>query len=102
MCRLPPEEASMLELIMVPVDMSPFAEQALPHAVALARRARAKLQLVCVRASAPLELIGGREDAYVAKLAAQLEPELPGGVSYRVITDEFVPLFPPPNTNRVS
>ena len=38
----------MFRTIVVPLDGSPFAEHALPCALAIARRARAELRLVSV------------------------------------------------------
>src|SRR5882724_5590399 len=43
-----PSEAAMYKTILVPLDGSKLAEQALPLALAIARGARAKLRLVRV------------------------------------------------------
>jgi nucleotide-binding universal stress UspA family protein len=44
----------MFERILVPTDASPFAEQALPHAAALAKAANARLFLVMIHEMLPL------------------------------------------------
>jgi nucleotide-binding universal stress UspA family protein len=49
------EGCSMFRSILVPLDRSPFAEQALPPALGIARRAGARLDLVTVHASYYLE-----------------------------------------------
>lgn len=90
--------------IMVPVDGSPFAEQALPFALALARRTEGSLQLVTVRASLRVDSRAERaEQQYVEELASQLEPQLPGRVETHVLTDEYGPLhYPPPAPRSVA
>jgi nucleotide-binding universal stress UspA family protein len=54
----------MFSTITVPLDGSPFAEQALPWALSLARRAEARLDLVRVHVlyalQEPVRLTGGR------------------------------------------
>ena len=50
----------MFNKIMVPIDNSPLAEQALPTAIALARRSSAPLELVYVHRTEPA---GGYDDA---------------------------------------
>src|SRR5436309_3494949 len=50
-----PGARSMLRSILVPLDLSPFAEPALPPALGIARRAAARLDLVMVHASYFLE-----------------------------------------------
>ena len=74
----------MLELILVPLDGSRFAEQALPHAIGLARGAHAKLRLVCVR---PSHWSTVDQETYLTRIAAQLEPELPDAITHRVLID---------------
>jgi nucleotide-binding universal stress UspA family protein len=79
----------MFERIMVPVDTSAFAEQALPHAVVLARATGARLHLALVHEVRPLgerivtlgsELVEAQlreaEEEYLKSLAAQLGREL--------------------------
>jgi nucleotide-binding universal stress UspA family protein len=46
----------MIRTVLVPLDGSPFAEHALPLAVAIARRARAKLRLLTVHRPPPAPL----------------------------------------------
>jgi nucleotide-binding universal stress UspA family protein len=43
-----PRKGTMYRLLLVPLDGSPFAEQALPLAVAISKRAAAELQLIFV------------------------------------------------------
>lgn len=93
----------MLRRIMVPLDGSAFAEQALPLALTLARRARARLHLVRVRAPLPLEPETTEADEYLKRIAGQLESELPDRISHDVLTNEFDALqYPPPATNSVA
>lgn len=46
--RSPAPEPMRIRSVLVPLDGSPFAEQALPWAIAIARKARARLRLVLV------------------------------------------------------
>jgi nucleotide-binding universal stress UspA family protein len=48
-----PRKAPPLRTILVPLDGSPFAERALPSALALARRSRARLRVALVHHGAP-------------------------------------------------
>jgi nucleotide-binding universal stress UspA family protein len=90
-------------MIMVPLDGSRFAEQALPLALTLARRAQARLHLVRVRPSLPLGPDGTEEEQYLVNLARQLETELPDRITHRVLTNEFGPLvYPPPPADSVA
>lgn len=69
-------EMNALRVIMVPVDGSPFAEQALPVALELARRASAQLELV--RVHAPLMALAPDAQALILDPAldrAQREDE---------------------------
>jgi nucleotide-binding universal stress UspA family protein len=88
----------MPRLVMVPLDGSAYAEQALPLALAIARRSDGALHLVTVRPSLPLDLDGTTEAEYLVRIAAQIESELPGRITHWVITDELGPLehAPPP------
>jgi nucleotide-binding universal stress UspA family protein len=93
----------MLRLIMVPLDGSRFAEQALPLALALARRASAKLHLVAVRPSFPLDFAGTEADEYLERVRTQIESELPGAITHRVLFNEMGGLeYPPPASNSVA
>ena len=75
----------MFQHILVPVDMSTFAEQALPHALALATATRARLHVVLVHEMRPLgerlatfgsELVEAQlrevEEDYLERLAQRL------------------------------
>jgi nucleotide-binding universal stress UspA family protein len=93
----------MLRLIMVPLDGSRFAEQALPLALALARRSGAKLHLVSVRPSFPLDFAGTEADEYLERVTKQIESELPGNITHRVLFNEMGGLsYPPPASNSVA
>ena len=74
----------MLRVIMVPLDGSRFAEQALALAVAIARRASAQLHLVTVLPAYPVERPIRESDEYLEKLAEQLRP-LVADVSWETI-----------------
>jgi nucleotide-binding universal stress UspA family protein len=86
----------MQKTIMVPLDGSGFSEQALPMAVALARRLDGRLHLVLVRASLPLVAGSTPEDEYLHGVKLRLEADLPGEVSHRVLVDEMGALAQPP------
>lgn len=85
-----------MSTVMVPLDGSPFGEQALPLALAIARRMGAELDLV--RVSGTLPLFGDDEsENYVRALAASIGSQLPGGVTTTVLSDELGALqYPPP------
>lgn len=87
----------MLKHIMVPLDGSKFAEQALPLALILARRAHARLHLVAVRPAYPLEFAGTGTEEYLEHVRAQIESELPGAITHTVLVNEQSGLgYPPP------
>jgi nucleotide-binding universal stress UspA family protein len=91
-----------MSIVMVPLDGSPFAEQALPLALTIARRIGAHLHVVRVRASLPLS---GDDDseAYVRATAAQIQSRLPAKVRPWVLTDELGALqYPPPAPDAVA
>ena len=89
--------------VMVPLDGSTFAEQALPLALGLCRRSGARLHLVFVRASLPVDWPGGYGRKYLDGIAAGIESELPGRISHMVVMDELAPLeYPPPASNAVA
>ena len=52
--------------ILVPLDGSPLSEQALPFAVAIAKRARAKLRLVLVHETPPVPLSTEGRQLYIS------------------------------------
>ena len=90
-----------MSIVMVPLDGSPFAEQALPLALAIARRIGAHLHLVRVRAILPLSV--DEDEAYVKATAAEIESRLPAKVTPWVLTDEFGALqYPPPAPDMVA
>jgi nucleotide-binding universal stress UspA family protein len=87
----------MLRHVLVPLDGSAFAEQALPFAVTLARSADCRLHLVRVRASLPLDPDDAVSTQYLERVAGQIASQVPAGVTRAVLTDEFGPLeYPPP------
>jgi nucleotide-binding universal stress UspA family protein len=90
--------------LMVPLDGSRFAEQALPVAVAIARRAGIGLDLVRVCPNVTHGEGGEEEELdYVRHVAASLESQLPGRISVHVPVDELGPLeYPPPQPTRVA
>lgn len=91
-----------MSIVMVPLDGSPFAEQALPLALTVARRMGARLHLVRVRASLPL-FTDDDSDSYVRATAALIESQLPGKVAPWVLTDELGALqYPPPAPDTVA
>lgn len=91
----------MLRVIMVPLDGSRFAEQALPLAVTVARRAGARLHLVAVRPAYPVDFLGAEADGYLEKTADQLRPEVKD-VSWRSLLSEGPLAYPPPASNSVA
>lgn len=89
--------------VMVPLDGSMFAEQALPMAVAVARRSESGLDLVRVRtASWPDSDLDGAA-GYTQNLAEQLETRIPGNVTPWVLTEDAAALqYPPPAPDSVA
>ena len=91
-----------MSIVMVPLDGSPFAEQALPLALTVARRLGARLHLVRVRASLSLSA-DDDSDIYMKTTAAQIESQLPGTITPWVLTDELGALeYPPPPPDTVA
>jgi nucleotide-binding universal stress UspA family protein len=89
--------------IMVPLDGSAFAEQALPLALALARRTDATLQLVAVRASFADGPVFDRTESYLRVLAGQLENTLPGTATPWVLNcGSGTPYTPPPSSSDIA
>lgn len=91
----------MLRVIMVPLDGSRFAEQALPLAITVARRANARLHLVTVRSAYSAKLQGQEAGEYLAHLAEQLRPEV-RDVSWRPLLTESSLAYPPSVTQGVA
>jgi len=82
----------MYRSIMVPLDGSPFSEQALPVAIALARRCAARLHLVHVRTgSRPVRGRAGvrcdPERDYLDSIVARAADELAESVSFALLAD---------------
>ncbi|HEX6307073.1 MAG TPA: universal stress protein [Longimicrobiales bacterium] len=92
----------MLRSIMVPLDGSAFAEQALPMALAIARKADASLQLVAVRASLEPEDYATPAESYLEEMAGQIESELRGRITREVLASEFGPIEYPLARNTVA
>ncbi|MEX1183284.1 MAG: universal stress protein [Gemmatimonadota bacterium] len=89
--------------IMVPLDGSAFAEQALPLAVAIARRTGAQLHVITVRASYPIETELNEGNNYVREVAAQIQSQLPEPIIAQAITNELAALhYHPPESSLVS
>jgi nucleotide-binding universal stress UspA family protein len=84
-----------MRTIMVPLDGSPFAEQALPLAVMLARRSNARVHLTLAAAGMAEALAAGGE--YLKEVAESLEARVPGGVTCDVLApDPASPAWPLP------
>jgi nucleotide-binding universal stress UspA family protein len=83
----------MYRNIMVPLDGSPFGEQALPVAIALARRSAARLHVVHVRTSAARPVRGRAgircdpERDYLNAMAERASEELGESVSFALLAD---------------
>jgi nucleotide-binding universal stress UspA family protein len=85
----------MYRAILVPLDGSPTAEQALPVAVRLARSTAARLHLVMV--------VSFKEDVdrdYMRRISEETSEDLDESVSFAVVEDPGAdPLFPPTNAD---
>jgi nucleotide-binding universal stress UspA family protein len=79
----------MKKVVIVPVDGSRFAEQALPVAVALARATGADLELLRVHPVLPPDLPEREASEYLEETARHLEPVLPGRVHKRPIPEHY-------------
>ncbi|MBR9988526.1 MAG: universal stress protein [Gemmatimonadetes bacterium] len=92
-----------MSAIMVPLDGSPFAEQALPLALAIGRSKCSRVQLVTVR---PAPFPGGedhdRNEAYVRVLAARVEGEHPGLITPWVLAGRAGPMYAPQSSSDVA
>ncbi|HEY8470264.1 MAG TPA: universal stress protein [Longimicrobiales bacterium] len=83
----------MYRNIMVPLDGSPFGEQALPVAIALARRSAARLHVVHVRTSNARPVRGRAgihcdpERDYLNAMADRASEELDESVSFALLAD---------------
>jgi nucleotide-binding universal stress UspA family protein len=76
----------MLQSLMVPLDGSRFAEQALPLALGAAKRAGADLNLAIVRASFPLD--GDRAESYLRSVNEQINSVGPARVTRNVLGNQ--------------
>src|SRR5690554_2993968 len=87
------KDRDMYRNIMVPLDGSPFGEQALPVAIALARRSAARLHVVHVRTSAARPVRGRAgircdpERDYLNAMAERASEELGESVSFALLAD---------------
>ena len=89
--------------ILVPLDTSSFAEQALPLAVSVARQTGARLHLVAVRASLPLGPDMYNCDQYLRTIVTRIEAMVPAGVTMAVLTNELAALhYLPPAPDAVA
>jgi nucleotide-binding universal stress UspA family protein len=89
--------------VMVPLDGSSFAEQALPLAVTVARNAGAGLLLVRVQPTLPLGISDQEARDYLERVVKSLESQVPAGVVLEVLIDEYGALeYAPPASNAVS
>jgi nucleotide-binding universal stress UspA family protein len=83
----------MMRRLMVPLDGTPFAEQALPWATALARAARGAVHVVHVRPSLPL-LPESATEEYMHSVQQSLELALAGRITSALITYQPGALLP--------
>lgn len=90
-----------MNAIMVPLDGSAFAEQALPLAMTLARRSNSRIHLTL--AAAPASEITAAAAEYLSGMAARLESGMSEGVTYSVLTpDPGAPAWPMPACSSVA
>jgi nucleotide-binding universal stress UspA family protein len=83
----PAPEPLRIRSVLVPLDGSPFAEQALPWAIAIAQKARARLRLALVHQvpyPPPLDEASGRLYAQVELMLRKSQREYLRGVAARV------------------
>jgi nucleotide-binding universal stress UspA family protein len=93
----------MSKPVVVPLDGSAFAEQALSFAVSIVRRTAAPLHLVRIRPTLPLGLDGTEEGEYLQQVAERVRAQGAGPIVARVIHDEFGPLdHDPPGPEQVA
>jgi nucleotide-binding universal stress UspA family protein len=91
----------MSRVLMLALDGSPLAEQALPLALAAARSADAALDLAIVRASLPLD--GERAEKYLASVTRHIESAFPVRLTRSVLSNELGALeYPPPEPRTVA
>jgi nucleotide-binding universal stress UspA family protein len=82
--------------LLVPLDGSPFAEQALPLAISIAAAARIPVHLLRVRTTLSLKNCQAAAEQYLESVAAAVQPQLSAPVLTHVLTDDCGPLETPP------
>lgn len=93
----------MHDPLLVPLDGSAFAEQALPLAVSIARTTGASIHLVRVRPALPIDNLHADAEVYLHRIAGVVAPQVGGRVEVHVLVDEVGPLeYPPPATMAVA
>ncbi|HSJ25323.1 MAG TPA: universal stress protein [Longimicrobiales bacterium] len=89
--------------LLVALDGSRFAEQALPFAIAVARRQNAQLELALVWTPHPRDPDPGRPADYLDGLVGQIGSQLPDAVTRELLSTPADPLeYPPPASNAVA
>jgi nucleotide-binding universal stress UspA family protein len=93
----------MRRIVLVPLDGSPFAEQALPFALTAARAFDADIELVRVQPVLPLGLSDLDARQYLEETAVQIGSQLPGRVHTRLMLEQYSALdHAPPASNAVA
>jgi nucleotide-binding universal stress UspA family protein len=82
--------------LLVPLDGSPFAEQALPLAISIGGAARIPLHLLRVRTTLSLRNCHTATEQYLEAVATAIQPQLSEPVLTHVLTDDCGPLETPP------
>jgi nucleotide-binding universal stress UspA family protein len=88
------QEATMSRSLLVPLDGSAFAEQALPLALALARHTDTTITLATVRPNFPVD--GQQESAYLEELSRRITKATDARITRAVLTDDMRALDPSP------
>lgn len=93
----------MQKKLLVPLDGSRFAEQALPFAIAVGKRLDAKVEMVLVWMPHPRDPDPQRATDYLDGIVEQVRSQLPQPVSRELLTVPADPLeYPPPASNAVA
>jgi nucleotide-binding universal stress UspA family protein len=82
--------------LLVPLDGSRFAEQALPLAISIGGAARIPLHLLRVRSTLSLSNCHTATEEYLESVATAIQPQLSQPVLTHVLTDDCGPLETPP------
>jgi nucleotide-binding universal stress UspA family protein len=82
--------------LLIPLDGSAFAEQALPLAISIAAAARIPVHLLRVRSTLSLKNCQAAAEAYMEAVAAAVQSQLREPVLSHVLTDDCGPLETPP------